>query len=117
MTTYKQLYQELHGIVKKQSRLSVLGQKQLLDALDKVLTKAFQSHPAEIKADDRIVGVAAQRDFAASAKPEVSDSKEKDYKRGYRWIGGSIVKINERKIDTSAGEAGVDQTIKAQINQ
>lgn len=117
MSKYKALYQKLKGIVQQQHRLSIQGQQQMLKRLDAVLAEAFTAQPEEIASDDRTAAVAAPKDFSAAAKPEVSDSKEKDRNRGYRWIGGSIVKINERKIDTSAGEAGVDQTIKAQINQ
>ena len=119
MASYKELYQKLHGIVKKQFRLSVQGQKNLMKEIDAVLTEAYHSHPGEIKSEDKVIAVAQQKDFSASAKPEVTDSKKKDQERGYRWVGGSPVKLKNDNtvIDTSEGEKGVDETVRNQVDQ
>lgn len=117
--SYKKIYAQLHGIVKKQYRLSVQEQKALLAELDKVAQKAYESYPGRVTEQDKVVGVAAQKDFSAATKPAVADSKEKDKQRGYRWVGGNRVKVkpDTQVIDTATeDQGGVDPTIKSQIS-
>lgn len=118
MANYKQLYGQMHGIVKRQYRLSVQEQKKLMQDIDAVLTKAFESYPSPVTADDKIIGVADQKNISGNGKPEVTDSKKKDQERGYRWVGGERRKVKQEPvIDQNPEQQGADATLKNQFNQ